>query len=71
MCIRDRYIAERCIKLIHALSKLAKLNWERDSKALETIYKGAILPLMLYRAPVLINTLKYKANSIKYTRFKG
>ena len=41
------YTSQKCTKLIHALSRSAKLNWGLSSKALYTIYKGAILPLMV------------------------
>ena len=41
------YAAERSSKLIHSLSKSVKLTWGRNHKALLTIYKGAILPLLL------------------------
>ena len=44
------YAAERSSKLIHSLSKSAKLTWRLHHEALQTIYKGAILPLLLYGA---------------------
>jgi len=46
------YMAEKCTKLIYALSKSAKLNWGLKHAALKTIYTGEILPLLLYGAPV-------------------
>jgi len=46
------YAAEKCAKLIHSLSKAAKLTWGIKHKAIATIYKGAILPLQTYGAPV-------------------
>jgi hypothetical protein len=46
------YMAEKCTKLISALSKWAKLNWGLKHAALKTIYTGRILPLLLYGAPV-------------------
>jgi len=51
------YGAERCTKLIHRLSKSAKVSWGRKHEALKTIYKGTILPLLLYGAPVWIKRL--------------
>jgi len=45
-------MAEKCTKLIFALSKLAKLNWGPKQAALKNIYTGGILPLLLYVAPV-------------------
>jgi membrane protein insertase Oxa1/YidC/SpoIIIJ len=43
--------SKKCTKLIHTL---AKLSWGLQQAALNTIHKGAILPLMLYGAPVWI-----------------
>ena len=40
-------MAEKCTKLIFSLSKSAKLNWGLDHKALNTIYVGGILPLLV------------------------
>jgi hypothetical protein len=60
--------AEKCATLIHTLSKSAKLNWGLNHEALKTIYKGAILPLMLYGAPVWIDAMKYKSNRRLYSR---
>ena len=46
------YMAEKCIKLIFALSKSAKLIWGLNHATLKTIYTEGILPLLLYGAPV-------------------
>jgi hypothetical protein len=46
------YVAERCTKIIHNLPRAAKPSWELKSAAIATIYKGAILPLLTYGAPV-------------------
>ena len=62
------YAAERCIKLIYSLSKLAKDSWGFKYEALKTVYKGAILPLPLYGAAVWIEALKYEYNRLKYIR---
>jgi len=59
---------QRCIKLIHSLSKSAKISWGHKQEALKTIYKGAILPLLLYGAPVWIETMEYEYNRLKYIR---
>jgi hypothetical protein len=56
------YAAERCTKLIHGLSKSAKVSWGLKHEVLKTIYKGAILPLLLYGAPVWIEAMKYAYN---------
>jgi hypothetical protein len=47
---------------------LAKLTWGLKHEALKTIYKGAILPLLLYGAPVWIDTMKYEHIRQKYVR---
>jgi hypothetical protein len=40
-------MAEKCTKLIFALSKLANLNWGLKHAALKTIYTGVILPHLI------------------------
>jgi len=56
------YAAEKCTKLIYSLSKWAKISWGLRHEVLKTIYKGAILPLLLYRAPIWIDAMKYTCN---------
>jgi hypothetical protein len=53
------YAAERSSKLIHSLSKSAKLTWGLHHKALQTIYKGAILPFLFYGAPVWAEAIRF------------
>ena len=58
------YIEEKCTKLIFSLARSAKVTWGLKHKALRTIYAGAILPLILYVAPVWKEAIKracYKA----------
>jgi hypothetical protein len=62
------YTAGQCTKLIHALAKSVKLRWGLKHKAFNTIYKGAILPLMLYGAPVWIGAMGKKCNEILCNR---
>jgi hypothetical protein len=62
------YTAERSSKIIHSLSKSATLTWGISHKALQTIYKGAILSLLLYGAPVWAEAMKYENNRHKYIR---
>jgi hypothetical protein len=62
------YAAERCTKLIYNLSKMAKLSWGIRNEKIKTIYKGAILPLLTYGAPVWIDAMKYEHNRQKYMR---
>ena len=63
-----KYAADRCSTIIHILSKSAKLHWGLNHEALKTIYKGAILPLLLYGAPVWINAMRYESNRKLYIR---
>ena len=62
------YAAERCAKLIYNLSKMAKLSWGIKHAAIATIYKGAILPLLTYGAPVRKDAMQYEHNRQKYIR---
>jgi len=61
---RDHIIhtTNKCTTLIHALSRSAKIKWGLSSEVLNTIYKGAILPLMLYGAPVWIKAMEKEYN---------
>ena len=63
-----KYAADRCTKLIHILSRAVKLSWGIKSGAIATIYKGAILPLLTYGAPVWIDAMKYEHNRQKNIR---
>ena len=60
--------SRKCSTLIHVLAKPAKLNWGLKHEALNTIYKGAILPLMLYGAPLWIQAMEKNCNRILYSR---
>ena len=62
------YAAEWSSKLIQSLSKSAKLTWGLHYEALQPIYKGAILPLLLYGAPVWTEAMRFENNRLKYTR---
>ena len=62
------YAAETCAKLIYNLSKMAKLIWGIKHAVIASIYKGAILPLLTYGAPVWIDAMKYEHNRQKYIR---
>ena len=61
-------VAEKCTKMIHILSRSAKLNWGLQNEALKTIYKGAILPLLIYGAPVWRDAMTKEINRRKYIR---
>jgi len=60
--------SKRCTTLIHTLAKSAKLNWGLRQEALNTIYKGAVLPLILYGAPVWIQAMENNCNRTLYSR---
>jgi len=62
------YITEKCTKLIFILSKSAKFNWGLNHAALKTIYKGGILPLLQYGAPVWINAIDKACYKLKRVR---
>jgi ribonuclease HI len=64
-------MSSKCTKLIHALSKSAKQSWGLSHVALHTIYKGAILPLLLYGAPVWIEALRKECNKTIYNRVQS
>ena len=55
-------------KLIHALAKSAKLSWGLNHVTINTICRGAILPLTLYDAPIWIVAMGKKCNKILYSR---
>jgi len=62
------YAAEKSAKLIHSLSKVAKLTWGIKYEAIATIYKGAILHLLTYGAPVWIEEMNFEHNRQNYIR---
>jgi hypothetical protein len=64
------YVSNKCTKLIHALSKSAGQRLGLSHAALYTIYKGEILPLLLYGAPVWIEALDKECNKIVYNRVR-
>jgi ribonuclease HI len=65
------YITTKCSRLIFALSKSAKVSWRMGHEALKTIYRGAVLPLLQYGAPVWGKALEkdsYKRKLIRVQR---
>jgi len=61
----------KCTQLINTLAKSAKLNWGLKQEALNTIHKGAILPLLLYGAPVWVRAMEKNCNRTLYSRVQG
>jgi hypothetical protein len=64
------YVTDRCVKLIRGLSRAAKVTWGIKHDAIKNIYKGAILPLLLYGAPVWIEAMKHEYNKRKCIRIQ-
>jgi hypothetical protein len=62
------HTSRKCTTLIHALAKSAKLSWGLNHEALNTTYKGAIFPLMLYGTPVWIGAMEKNCNRTLYNR---
>ncbi len=62
------YVTERFAKIIHCIARAAKVSWGIKYEAMKTIYKGAILPLLQYGAPVWIEAIKLAYNGRKYIR---
>jgi hypothetical protein len=48
------------------MSRAANLSWGLKNEAIATMYKGAILPLLTYGAPVWIDAMKYEYIRQKY-----
>jgi len=64
------YMAGKGTKLIISLSKSAKLNWRLQHEALKSIYTGAILPLLLYGAPIWYKAIDIASNKLKLIRVR-
>ena len=65
-----KYTTDRCTKLINALSKSARISWGLRHEALKIMYNGAILPQLLYTAPVWIESMKRKYNRANTLGYK-
>ena len=61
-------ITAKSIKIVHALSKSAKINWGLRHDILRIIYNGTILPILSYGAPAWIECVRKKHNAIKLKR---
>jgi len=60
--IKYTYIAENSTKLIHMLDRSAERYWGLGHKALQTIYEGALIPVLTYGAPVWFEALVTQRN---------
>jgi len=63
-----KHATDRSTMLINALSKSARISWGLRHEVLKIIYNGAILPQLLYAAPVWTESMKRKYNRAKYIR---
>ena len=52
------------------LGRIAKLQWGLGHKALKTIYEGAVVPILMYRAPIWIEAIWKNRNLTKYKRIR-
>jgi hypothetical protein len=59
------YTTGKFIKLLHALSKTAKVNWGLRHDALRMIYLGAILPILSYGVQVCVDSRQRNSNASK------
>jgi hypothetical protein len=60
----------KSITLINMLARTAKLQWGLGHKALKTIYEGAVVPVLTYRAPIWVDALQKNKNLTKYKRIR-
>lgn len=61
-------ISEKSLHLINMLGRTAKLQWGLGYQALKTIYRGAIVPMLTYAAPVWEQSLQKQKNIQKLQR---
>jgi len=64
------YMTGKCIKLLHALSKSAKVNWGLRHDVLRMVYSGAILPILSYGVQVWVDSLQRTSNASKPMRIQ-
>jgi len=65
------YAAEKSSKLIHTLSKAAKLRWRFKHETIATICKSAILTQLKYGAPVWNEAMNFEHNRQKHIRVQS
>jgi hypothetical protein len=56
----------KSITFINMLARTAKVQWGLGHKALETIYKGAVVPILTYGAPIWVEAIWKNKNLTKY-----
>ncbi|KAK9737024.1 hypothetical protein QE152_g11098 [Popillia japonica] len=57
-------VIEKCGKIV-CIARSAKISWGLRESALDTIYKGIILPILAYGVPAWIDALQRRSNQIK------
>ena len=67
---RIDYTVAKLISLINMLVRTAKLQWGLGHKALKTIYEGAVVLILTYRAPIWVEAIRKTKNLTKYKRIK-
>jgi tetrahydromethanopterin S-methyltransferase subunit F len=60
----------KLIALINMLARTAKLQWGLGHKALKAIYEGAVVPILMYGAPIWVEAIRKNKNLIKYKRIQ-
>jgi len=60
----------KLITLINMLARTAKLQWGLGHKALKTIYKGAVVPILTYGAPIWAEAIRKNKNLTQYKRIQ-
>ncbi|KAF6216068.1 hypothetical protein GE061_000406 [Apolygus lucorum] len=57
-----QYVCGKASQLINILSRAAKMHWGLGPEALGIIYRGAIVPIILYAVPVWVEALRIRRN---------
>ncbi|KAF6210385.1 hypothetical protein GE061_013489 [Apolygus lucorum] len=57
-----QYVCGKASQLINILSRAAKMHWGLGPEALGIIYRGAIVPIILYAVPVWVEALRIQRN---------
>jgi hypothetical protein len=60
----------KLITLINMLARTAKLQWGLGHKALKTICEGVVDPILMYGAPIWVETIRKNRNLTKYRRIQ-
>ena len=61
-------VSTKCVQMINILSRSAKISWGLSQRALETIYHGAVVPIMTYAAPAWHMAARREKNKRKIRR---